>query len=414
MPDAHLWVEDMAESDGAVVASATMESPSGERTRLWYRVPIEHRSALTKGSDPFLLGTLFKAMRESTGLIVHGEVSPSLLRNLEELQAAWACWRPEKYTKISITAAVEREQPRASSSDAAIVAFSGGVDSSFTAFRHRTGRCGILARDLQAGLMVHGFDIPLDQHDAFERAAKKSAKMLESIDMALVTMATNFRELGGSWEDAHGTAVASCMTLLQGGYGVGLIASTEPYDSLVLPWGSNPLTDRLMSSDAFQIIHDGAAFTRSDKIREIASWPEALRYLRVCWKGDHRDRNCGRCEKCIRTILNFRAVGLGLPDCFEEDVSDRQISQLQGLNSVQLAYLEDILSVAKAASISESWVTALERCVRRNRHRQSTNDVPGSRFRQGVKRIPGARRLYHLVRRRTAASAAGHTETMSR
>jgi hypothetical protein len=189
--------------------------------------------------------------------------------------------------------------------------------------------------------------------------------------------------------------------VLQGGYAVGLIASTEPYHSLVLPYGSNPVTDWLMSSYAFQIVHDGAAFTRSEKVRELANWPEALRYLQVCWQGDQKDRNCGRCEKCIRTILNFRAVGLGLPECFAEDVTDSQILRLDGLNPIQLAYFEEILATAKAATISESWVAALEQCVRRNRAQQTVKNPPDSWARQSIKRILGARKLWRFVRRTT-------------
>lgn len=100
--------------------------------------------------------------------------------------------------------------------------------------------------------------------------------------------------------------------LLQNEHTDGLIASSEPYSSLLLPWGSNPITDRLMSSDSFSIVHDAAAVTRNQKVRAISTWKEATRSIRVCWQGEHMDRNCGRCEKCIRTILNFRVMGLGL------------------------------------------------------------------------------------------------------
>ena len=395
----HLWPEEMLETNGSIIAAATIENPGGERTRLWYSLPAEHSSALTRACDPFVVGTLFKAMRESTDLIVHGEVSPSLLQNLEEFQAAWASWRPDRYTKIEVVADIEREQPRSSNANTAIAAFSGGVDSSFTVFRHRTARCGRLKRVLQAGVMALWSHSPHDRNDALDHAAERSAKMLASLDMELIRLGTNFRELGDYWQDAHGAAIAACLMLLQGGYGAGLVASTEPYRSLVLPFGSNPVTDWLMSSDTFQIIHDGAAFTRSEKVREIANWPEALQYLRVCWEGEEADRNCGRCEKCVRTILNFRVVGLGLPECFERDASDDDILRLKGLNPVQQAYLEEILSAARGASISESWVAALEKCLDRNRPGESRKNLLRNQLRKSIKRIPGAHKLWHLMKR---------------
>jgi hypothetical protein len=145
-----------------------------------------------------------------------------------------------------------------------------------------------------------------------------------------------------------------------------------------MPWGSNPVTDHLLSSKTFQIIHDGAAFSRLQKVQQIANWPEALRGLRVCWQGQQKDRNCGRCEKCIRTILNFRVLGLGLPECFEQDVTNREILSLKGLNTLQINELEQILIASKSASISESWVVALSKCIQQNRRLATLNQLKGS------------------------------------
>lgn len=354
------------QADGQITVSATIEGPRHKHKLLWYRLPIEYSSALTRTCDSFLLATLFTAMHKATDLVIHGQVSPSLLRNLEEFQAVWNRWQPNRYSKIEINADIEQESPKNNKSDKALVSFSGGIDSCFTAWRHRTGSCGRSCQNIEAGVLVHGFDIPIDESDAFNRASENARKILQSLGMKLITISTNFRQLGDDWEDAQGAAMASCMMLLQRNFNIGLIASSFPYHRLLLPWGSNPLTDALLSSDVFKIIHDGAAFTRIDKVREIQNWPEALRYLRVCWQGQQKDRNCGRCEKCIRTILNFRVTGLGLPPCFEQDVTDRQILALKGLDSVAIAFLNDILSTAKAASINESWVHALKKCLKRN------------------------------------------------
>ena len=365
----YVWPKEPIEADGHITVSAVIEGPKSEREQLWYRLPTEFSYCLAKDSDAFLLGTLFKAMRNSADLVIHGQVSEALLRNLVEFQSAWNSWRCDRYTAVDITADCERKQTRYGRPDSAVSAFSGGVDSCFTIFRHSNGSCGRLKENLEAALLVHGFDIPIEEKDAFDRTTENSKKIVQSIDKKFITMATNFRQLADDWEDAHGAAIASVLTLLSGGFSKGLIASTEPYNNLVLPWGSNPVTDSLLSSDAFSIIHDGASFNRNDKIRAILSWPEAMRYLRVCWQGRQRDRNCCQCEKCIRTILNFRSIGTGLPECFSHDVTARQIATLRGLNSVQAAYLKEILSEAKAAGIEKSWVKALEKCLKLNQSR---------------------------------------------
>ncbi len=367
MQTTHLWPEETVEANGSTTVSITIERPTQERTRLWYRVPTEYSNHLTHTCDPFVVATLLLAMNQSTRLLIHGEVSPSLLQNLTEFQAAWACWCPQKYRQIEMTAEVEREFSRTIATDKAISTFSGGVDSCFTVFRHKTGRCGRLKRNLHAGVMVHGFDIPLEEQDVFERAAGKSKAMLASIGMELIPIATNFRHLGQDWEHVFGTGVASTLMLLQGGYQVGLIPSSDCYNAMEIPYGSNPITDYLLSNQNFQIVHDGASFTRIEKTWEISNWSEVLQNLRVCWEGSHKDRNCGRCEKCIRTILGFRVLGMDLPPCFEQDVTDEQILGIQGLRKYQIIIqLEPILEAAKGANISDPWMRALEQCIRNN------------------------------------------------
>ena len=51
-----------------------------------------------------------------------------------------------------------------------------------------------------------------------------------------------------------------------------LVGSSEPYDALVLPWGSNPVTDRLLSGGRLAIVHDGAGFSRTDKISFLSGF----------------------------------------------------------------------------------------------------------------------------------------------
>ncbi len=365
MRQTHLWQEETVEADGLTSVGVTIENPNQERHRLWYRIPTEYSSLITPICDPFVAATLLLSMRWKAPTIVHGQVSPSLLQNLEEFQAAWSAWEPDQYKPIQISAEVEQEQPPAQSEDKGVVAFSGGVDSCFTVFRHRTGRCGRWQRNLKAGAMIHGLDIPLEEEQGFADAAEKSRKLLATLGVELIPIATNFRELPLKWEDAFGAGLASCLILLQGGYTTGLIASSFPYQALSFPYGSNPVTDWMLSSKAFQIVHDGAAFPRLDKMGEITKWPEAMQNLRVCWEGAEKDRNCGRCEKCVRTILNFRILGVGLPECFEQDLTDEQIRNIR-VASGPLTEMERVLEAAKAAGISASWVQALETCIRRN------------------------------------------------
>lgn len=371
----HLWIEDPVQIGPSVTLGATLESGDGSRKRIWFRVPEEFSSVSNYSHDSFVLASLFHAMRCASDLIVHGSVSPSLLRNLEEFHTIWNCWLPEVYARIDICADDEKEYEHINRPAAAIAAFSGGADSCFTIWHHKKGLIGRRRRDLKSGLMIHGLDIPLPKPREFELAVHRSQTILESVGVALIPMATNFRELDDEWVHAHGAAIASCLTLFKVFYSEGLIASSPPYNKLhlMMGWGSNPLTDGLFSSDGFRIIHDGANYGRHEKIHHIADWPEAMDNIRVCWEGERKDRNCGCCEKCIRTILSFRAAGIKLPASFEKDITDQHILELKNLNKAKIFDYQQILSYAKKNGCQDAWMTALEKRLKKNSRNKSLN-----------------------------------------
>ena len=368
MVKTELWPEEVTEDGETITTGVTITRTDGTRSHLWYRLPSACRKDLTPSCDPFLLGSLFGAMRTSSQMRVHGEVSPSLLIGLEEFQTVWSCWKPEVYRRIDITADTERETEKAQPSTA-VMAFSGGVDSSFTAWRHRTGNLGRQQWDLRAGVFIQGFDIPLADEEAYRSAAHKASRMLSSLGLEPIEVATNFRDLKDNWIDAHGAGLASCLTLLKARFQTGLIASSYPYSNLLFPYGSNPLTDGMFSSASFRIVHDGAGFTRLEKIRGIRPWPEALKYLRVCWEGELKDRNCCRCQKCVSNMLYFRILDRELPECFESDISNQEIIRLNYPEADMIASMERLIRVAQEGQVADSWVRALERSVAINRRR---------------------------------------------
>lgn len=365
MHQSHLWPEKLVETDDLITISVTIELANGTRNLLWYRLPLQYRNCLTISCDSFVIATIFLWMSQGVDVLVHGEVSPSLLRNLEEFQAVWSSWKPQNYQRIEIKVEREKEQAPAKSKELALATFSGGVDSCFTVFRHHQGLCGRQKRELKAGLMVHGFDIPLEDL-AFSQAVAKSKILLESLNMQCIPMATNFRQvIKLDWEDTFGTAIASCLHIFKGGYTTGVIASSHAYQTLNFIYGSNPFTDSLLSSKYFEIVHDGALFARLEKMQVIIDWPEALENLRVCWQGSEKSRNCGCCEKCIRNILNFRILGVALPPCFEKDVSNQQIIMTK-IRGTSLEIWQTLLAKAKAKNISDSWVKSVAITIRKN------------------------------------------------
>lgn len=291
------------------------EGKTIEETEIWFEHPETVRAVEAEDCDGHLLAVLLDAMREGRDIRIEGSVSSKLLSNLTEFQAAWNRWRPDYFHKVDLVPDTTR--PDAPAMRGAVCAYSGGVDGLFTVCRHTQMKKDHGTREIVLAALVHGFDIPLSRTEEFENALQSSRTTLQSIGLTAVPVKTNFRSISKAiWEYTHGAALAAAMNCLKNQAGSVLIGSTYPYESLIIPWGSSPITDHLLSSDQFTVVHDGAAYDRIQKISAIADWKEGVDNMRVCWEGFSKDRNCGKCEKCVRTMMCFLACGKPIPSSF--------------------------------------------------------------------------------------------------
>ncbi|MGH7130212.1 MAG: hypothetical protein ACREIV_16705, partial [Planctomycetaceae bacterium] len=106
----------------------------------------------------------------------------------------------------------------------------------------------------------------------------------------------------------HGAALASVGLALAGVVHTVFIPSTSAFVEL-RPWGSHPALDPLWSTEQVEFVYDGGEARRDEKIRFIASSAAALQSLRVCWENRAGAYNCGRCEKCLRTMIELQLCG---------------------------------------------------------------------------------------------------------
>jgi hypothetical protein len=355
------------ERDGLQEWSVRLIRPDGEDFRLWYRFPVRWRDrVVTDRADAFLVPCVLYAMQNGWDVHVRGEVTPGLVRRLYEFQQVWACWRPGVYHPVEIQA---RESVRAPArNDRLLSMFSGGLDSCFTVWQYLQDNRPVWAERLDAVLMVHGLDIPLADAAGFAAASQRNREMLDGTGVELITCATNFRDLPLNWEDAHATALAGCLHLLSGRHRAALIPSSHCYDSLRMVWGSNPISDPLLSSDALDIRYDGAGWTRPGKAAAIMDWPAALRLLRVCWEGPAMDRNCGHCSKCVGTALAFAAQRLPIPAALPVPDLAAAVRALAtvSLDAPQQLRIEELLAMAAEHGVDDEWVRETEAWLRCN------------------------------------------------
>lgn len=319
---------------------------------------------IPKVLDGFVLGVIFLAMQQGRTVKVHGKMSRSAIFNLAEFQSAWACWRPERYRRVDILPDEIIDLPVTQHPPRAISAFSGGVDGTFTAIRHARKLMGNASYPLTDVMLVHGFDVPLGKLGAFDLLLERIRPLVAELGLGIKPVRTNLREASGQeWEDSFGAQLAACLHNYSHDYNYALMGSGEPYSNILYPWGSTPATDHLMSSDPMRIVLDGAAYSRTEKLAEIVKLPTAQRTLKVCWEGADPERNCGQCEKCLRTKLNFLAVGISEPACFDDGLDLSQIAHIPLRNKAQLSELKSILQYAWAHDVSGDWVGKLKQRI---------------------------------------------------
>jgi hypothetical protein len=355
---------------GTVRAAAELRSPARGTFELWFEVDEAHASAIVDRADPFVLAALLHAVDERCDLRVDGApVSTSLLRNLAEFQQIWKAW-----FEFAVVDLLADDECAATGPDGgAVVAFSGGADSAFTTYTRVTDASH---RDapLRAGMMLHGMDIPLLDTAGWASAHQRSKRMTDSLGLELITVTTN------AWDviprpAMHFSALglAGALHLLGGRFGTGLVPSTASYAQLVFPIDSSPLSDWLLRSNGFELIHHGAAHDRLEKLRRLTEWDEALTNLRVCLEDPRHDRNCGRCRKCLVTYLAFRVLGVEAR-CFDPPPSPATIREWAGTftsHRLFVAEMRAIVNEADRRGFDEPWVRAAKRRLRVIRTRRA-------------------------------------------
>ena len=319
---------------------------------------------------PWLLVFLELAMRRGRPLVVDGPVDQGTLDGLMEWQEAQAAWHPREVSVVPIRAEIE-DGRRAAQGDGAITAFSGGVDSAFTLVRHARGDGSSRFRRtrLAAGLMVHGFDIDVRNKRDFPPAFERSRRMLAAYGVPAYQLRTNLRRVGRRvgypWgASSHGISTAAALACLEQFFALSIIPASYPYDHPMLPWGSTPSTDHLLGSSTRPLWHDGGRFDKLDKVSAIAHEAPIAADLRVCFKGEWQDRNCGSCFKCLSTQACYWINGVERPACFGAGSSVRDLAGLELNDSYKLRLgrrLHEAALGAGRADIAAELETALTR-----------------------------------------------------
>jgi hypothetical protein len=278
---------------------------------LWYRFPRWCRPYLrADNGDPFLAALLFAAMSVGERLVLPAPVSSRLAAAVPEIAAIYAAFAP-RARRVAVAAATRAEPLPAGADRAVALFFSLGVDS-FYSLLENARKHPADEETITHLIALHGIDAAHAGWDeAFPPAMLANLERVAAAHgKTLIPVVTNVRRETARlapWTMLHGGALAS-VALALGGFGRRVtIAASATYDTLP-PWGTHPLLDPLWSTETLTVIHDGCERDTVDKTRVIGHDRLVLETLRVC-PGYTDDYNCGRCLKCLRTVIDLMQAG---------------------------------------------------------------------------------------------------------
>jgi len=285
---------------------------------LIFRVPVSFEDFIVPDASPFAAALLLPCMKLGEDLVIRGAVSARLYAGMQEIVRVVSGWN------IGLRAIrVEADQlvPDTGAGLATGMFFSAGVDSFYTYLRHKND----LADRVTHLLLVNGYDIDPKNPALWDETAGNIRQIAQAEQITLVEIESNVRSLIDpilSWDYTHGGCLAAAALCLRGGMRQMYIASSADAEHQARR-GSHLTLDHLWSTEALTFIHDGSEATRISKVDgQIARSPLALRYLRVCYKNEKGTYNCGKCEKCLRTMVSLYAAGaLNRAETFPSEIS---------------------------------------------------------------------------------------------
>ena len=332
------------EDDGDIrrfVATVSWEDVKRPPFNVEYGIEKRDAPRAELNIDSFIIPAAVVAMHDGEQRVLgSGPICPVLHSGLTSSLQWLARWNRGTLTPPRIDSRIGCEHPVAPSTGMSAVFLSGGIDSmALLANNHALHPPGDPLR-FSIGLIVVGIQKHRwTQSDAVRDRLAAARLDLDSVaamtDIEIVPVATNLRTLVPSssfWKyEYQGAALAGVGHLFSKSISNLAIASTWRISHLD-EWGSHPLLDVGYGTHSLRIWHELAHLGRLQKTAVVAERPELLQELSVCNERDGGNENCGRCEKCVRTMLAFEALGLDPAPIFQ-----RSGVQAEELKAIQIS-----------------------------------------------------------------------------
>jgi hypothetical protein len=284
---------------------------------------------------PAVSGTITVAWAIGADLYVE-DLDKAYLESLAQIKPVIANWHPafSCSTKIEVKNIVSN---RSEKSQIGLL-FTGGVDSLASYIKHKDKKPHLIK--------VWGTEVRDDDLRSWKSVRTMLTEFSEKERVKIHEVRSNiprafnklelYREFGLDWWQnvSHSivlTGLCAPLTCLNN-IGTLLIASScDPYKRNY-PWGSLPQIDNKISWANTRIVHDGFETDRQLKIRYfLKDYFRKYGYvsLKVCNDTRLPVSNCGKCEKCLRTITELVLEGIDPNKCGFKNVNRKTFNHIK-------------------------------------------------------------------------------------
>jgi hypothetical protein len=233
--------------------------------------------------------------------------------------------------------------------------FSGGVDSWAAILENPDVTDLIFVRGLD---LVPTWPQHLDLADEVESRLRAAAAELGLPLHIVTTDVRTFSDPLLRWESFCPSVQAAIALFFEPLFERVLIANDSDYGRQAQV-GASWQVDHLWSSEGLTIEDWGGRIGRVGRLGRIVDHPLVQKTLRVCWENPDGAYNCGRCPKCLATMIGLEAIGArGKIRTFPPELDLEPLRSCRITTPLRLALWEDVL-----AEVEESGRADLKRAV---------------------------------------------------
>lgn len=284
-----------------------------DKKEMYFEVDKEYQDYLcTEVIDAFVIGVLNFAMSRGENICSDVPVSERLYYQLETyFIPTMKEVRPSCYKEIKIDVPVS--DIRFENAKAVGTSASGGVDSFYSISRH-TGFVSTRYRltHLLIANQFNKYGSEEEVREEFKQLISDIKDIPENYGLELITMYTNHHEfLFDGFVQEYSLRICSYALALAKLFETYYVSSGVAFKEFGFANHDSDGFDifnlALASTDSLTFYSSGGEVGRTEKIRFFSQDEFIQKKLKVC--NDDKHVNCGKCEKCMRTMLSLDIIG---------------------------------------------------------------------------------------------------------